>query len=258
MFCEIALLIFLPFIGTLTGSAGTFFMKNSRKETQKALSSFAAGVMVAACVWSLIVPSVEYSSHMGKLSFVPALSGIAVAVICLSVLDRKILTLKEKISTRKAGLPPDFFMTFFAVTVHNFPEGLAVGIMCAPILCGISESFAPALAFSLAIALQNIPEGAIISLPLKSKGVTKEKAFLWGGASGIVEPVGALITLFITSYVTVALPFLFGFAAGAMLFVVGDELIEKRENEKSYPVPAIAFCGGFSLMMVLDVALSHT
>lgn len=255
MYTQLFLLILLPFLGTVFGSGGVFFMKKVSPAIQKLLSGFAAGVMTAACVWSLIIPSIEGSAELGKLAFLPALVGLLCGVLLLIALDRQVSRLKGKISECDGAFSSDFLMTFLAVTIHNFPEGLAVGMMCSPFFYGDSANYAPALTFSLAIALQNIPEGAIISLPLFSQGTGRKKAFFWGAASGAVEPLGALITLAVTKYVTAALPYLFGFAAGAMLFVVADELIEKRENTDSAPVPALFFSLGFALMMVLDVAL---
>lgn len=255
MFAQLLFVILLPFFGTVFGSAGVFFMKKANGEIQKSLSGFAAGVMTAACVWSLLIPSIEDSAEMGKFAFLPALIGLVCGVLVLVGLDRQVLRLKKKIAKHGGVFSSDFLMTFLAVTIHNFPEGLAVGMMCAPIFYGYSDSYAPALAFSLAIALQNIPEGAIISLPMYSHGTSKKKSFFWGAVSGAVEPVGALITLAVTKYVTAALPFLFGFAAGAMLFVVADELIEKRDSRKNISFPALFFCFGFALMMVMDVAL---
>ncbi len=255
MLFKVALLIFLPLLGTTVGSAGVFFMRESKGKSEKVLSGFAGGVMTAASVWSLIIPSVESSSHMGRFAFLPALSGIICAVIGFIFIDRRLTKLKLRQKETRGVLGSDFFMTFFAVTVHNFPEGLAVGLMCAPLLSGENDALAAAFAFSLAIALQNIPEGAIISLPFHGEGKSKKEAFLWGALSGTVEPLGAAVTLAVTRCVSAALPFLFGFAAGAMLFVVGDELIEKRERAEDYPLSGISFCTGFCIMMVMDVAL---
>ena len=255
MYALLIFLILLPFFGTTVGSAGVFFMKKASEKIQRSLSGFAAGVMTAACVWSLLMPSIESSAKMGRAAFLPSLCGIFSGVLILIALDMQISRMKIKIEKSDSVFSSDFLMTFLAVTIHNFPEGLAVGMMCAPLLTSSEGNYAPVAAFSLAIALQNIPEGAIISLPLHSRKMTKTKAFLWGTASGAVEPLGAMITLVVTKYVTAALPYLFGFAAGAMLFVVADELIEKRRKEESFPASALSFCFGFSVMMVLDVAL---
>ncbi len=255
MFFKVALLIIMPLLGTAIGSGSVFFMRESKEKAEKVLSGFAGGVMTAASVWSLIIPSVESSSHMGQFAFVPALSGIICAVIGFIFIDRRLTKLKLRQKEAGGVLGSDFFMTFFAVTVHNFPEGLAVGLMCAPLLSGENDALAAAFAFSLAIALQNIPEGAIISLPFHGEGKSKRTSFMWGTLSGAVEPLGAALTLAVTRYVSAALPFLFGLAAGAMLFVVGDELIEKRERAEDYPLSGISFCTGFCIMMVMDVAL---
>lgn len=255
MLFKVALLIILPLLGTVAGSGSVFFMRKSKEKAEKVLSGFAAGVMTAASVWSLIIPSVEGSSFLGRFAFLPALSGIISATFGFVVIDRRLTRLKLRQKETKGVLGSDFFMTFFAVTVHNFPEGLAVGLMCAPLLSGENDAFAAAFAFSLAIALQNVPEGAIISLPFHGEGKSKKASFVWGTLSGTVEPLGAALTLAVTQYISAALPFLFGFAAGAMLFVVGDELIEKRERTEDYPLSGIFFCIGFCIMMVMDVAL---
>ncbi len=254
MYEQLILLILLPLAGTVFGSAGVFFMKKASYKLQKSLSGFAAGVMTAACIWSLIIPSIEDRAGLGKLAFLPALVGLLSGVLLLLLLDRRVSRMKDKTENKNSALYSEYMMTFLAVTIHNFPEGLAVGMMCAPIAAQEGENYASALIFSLAIALQNIPEGAIISLPMYNLGANRKKAFLYGTASGAVEPIGALVTLAITKYVTAALPYLFGFAAGTMLFVVADELIEKREKTDSLPLPALCFCFGFALMMVLDVA----
>lgn len=251
----VVVMIILPFVGTAIGAGGVFFIRKTREGLQKALSAFAAGVMTAACVWSLIMPSVEQSAQLGRLAFLPCLCGIFCGAVFTALLDRRAHKLKSSFSSLSGGVSDKLFMTFLAVTVHNFPEGLAVGMMCASALSGDESALAAALAFSLAISLQNIPEGAIISLPMHNGGATRYKSFLFGALSGAVEPLGACLTLILTSQVTAALPFLFGFAAGAMLFVTADGLIEKRKSEGEIPLPAIFFCLGFSLMMSFDVAL---
>lgn len=207
--------------------------------------------MTAASVWSLIIPSIEYCADMGRLSFLPALTGFVLGMLLLSVLDRVFEKLKEKNSTEKKA-----DMSFIAITIHNFPEGMAVGMMYAACIAGKADA-TPVAAFTLAmaIALQNIPEGAIISLPMHARGFKKSESFLYGVLSGIVEPLGAVLTIAWVNFAQGLLPYLFGFAAGAMLFVVADELIAKRKSEKELPLSALCFGAGFCVMMVMDVAL---
>ncbi|MBQ8503687.1 MAG: ZIP family metal transporter [Clostridia bacterium] len=248
--------VLLPFLGTASGSAGVFFVKKRSRRLQMMLSGFAAGVMTAACVWSLLIPSIEGGARMGRWAFVPALTGLVLGFVILTFLDRQALRLMQKLNIEKNGAEVNSFVFFLAVTIHNIPEGMAVGMMYASLISGSgSVTAGSALMFALAIALQNIPEGAIISMPLHSQGMKKSKAFLFGALSGVVEPVGAVATLFVTRYVSTVLPYFFGFAAGAMLFVVADELIAKRENSSEMPVTALSFGVGFALMMVMDVAL---
>lgn len=248
--------IMLPFIGTAFGSAAVFFLKKQSRALEAVFSSVAAGVMTAASVWSLIIPSVELSEGLGRLAFLPALAGIIAGLAFLTILDRLVLKIRQKKGGGTFEGNGSFFMSFLAVTIHNFPEGMAVGMLYACCLSGAKGvTTATAFTFAAAITLQNIPEGAIISMPLHSVGESKVKAFRAGVLSGIVEPLGAVLTLIASGVAGKALPFLFGFAAGAMLFVVADELIIKRENEKAMPVSALCFGAGFALMMVMDVAL---
>lgn len=248
--------IMLPFVGTAFGSAAVFFLKKQSRILETVLSSVAAGVMTAASVWSLIIPSVELCEDRGRLAFIPALTGLAAGLIFLTFLDRLVLKIREGKRENKSEKKGSFFMSFLAVTIHNFPEGMAVGMLYASCLAGTKGvTIAMAFTFAMAITLQNIPEGAIISMPLHSLGDGKGKAFLTGTLSGVVEPLGAVLTLIASGVAGRALPYLFGFAAGAMLFVVADELIVKRENEKAMPVSALSFGAGFALMMVMDVAL---
>lgn len=245
------LIILMPLIGTAAGSSAVFFMNHRAKALQTAFGGFAAGVMTAASVWSLLIPSVEKSESLGRFAFVPAALGLFLGVFALVAVDYAVVRLCEsnKIKSR-ADMP------FVAITIHNIPEGMAVGMMCSAAMKSEAHSaLAAAFAFSLAISLQNIPEGAIISLPMHSKGMRKRDAFLYGILSGAVEPIGAVVTVVFISLAEKLLPFLFGFAAGAMLFVVSDELIEKRSCARSLPLSAIFFSAGFTVMMVLDVAL---
>ncbi len=256
MIYRVALGIMLPFVGTAFGSAAVFFLKKQSRILETVLSSVAAGVMTAASVWSLIIPSVELCESFGRLAFFPALTGLAAGLAFLTALDRFVLKIRESKRGNESEKKGSFLMSFLAVTIHNFPEGMAVGMLYASCLAGTKGvTAAMAFTFAMAITLQNIPEGAIISMPLHSIGESRGRAFLTGVLSGVVEPLGAVLTLVATGVAGRALPYLFGFAAGAMLFVVADELICKREDESAMPVSALSFGGGFALMMVMDVAL---
>lgn len=251
--------IMIPFLGTLLGSACVFFMKKGMGDRlQRALSGFAAGVMVAASVWSLLLPALEQAEGMGKWSFIPAAAGFWLGMLFLLVLDHIIPHLH--MNAKQAEGPKSHLkkttMLVLAVTLHNIPEGMAVGVVYAGLLTGNSNiSAMGALALSIGIAIQNFPEGAIISMPLKAEGVKKSRAFLNGAASGIVEPLGALLTIAAAGIVTPALPYLLSFAAGAMLYVVVEELIPEMSAGEHSNVGTICFALGFSVMMTLDVAL---
>ena len=256
---EVLFGILIPFIGTALGSACVFFMKRSLGDlVQRALAGFAAGVMVAASIWSLLIPAIEQSENMGKLSFLPAVIGFWVGVLFLLLPDRLIPHLhigSDKAEGPKSKLGRTTMMVR-AVTLHNIPEGMAVGVMYAGFLAGNSQiTAASALALSLGIAIQNFPEGAIISMPLKAEGQKKSKAFLGGVLSGVVEPVGAVLTLLAARLVIPALPYLLSFAAGAMLYVVVEELIPEMSQGRHSNIGTIFFAVGFSIMMTLDVAL---
>ena len=241
--------IFLPFLGTTLGSACVFFMKNKINEKiQKSLLGFASGVMIAASVWSLILPSIDKSAHLGALSFLPAFIGLWLGFFAMLITDKVLPEPQEKNSTEKKS------MLFMAVTIHNFPEGMAVGAAISAVISGASHiSMASVFVLSVGIAIQNIPEGSIISMPFASKG--KVKAFLYGVLSGLAEPLGAIITIIFASFVTPTLPYMLSFAAGAMLFVSVSELIpQMTDNKKSY-IGTMMFAFGFSIMMCLDVAL---
>ena len=251
--------IFLPFLGTVLGAAGVFFLKGKMHRTlQRSLTGFAAGVMVAASVWSLIIPAMEQSEGLGKLAFLPAFIGVWAGFLFLLMLDRVIPHLHLN-SACPEGTPCNLgrsAMMVLAVALHNLPEGMAVGVVIASWLSGSeSISLTAAFALSLGIALQNLPEGAIISMPLKSNGMPRGKAFIYGVLSGVVEPLGAIATILLANLVVPVLPYLLTFSAGAMLYVVVEELIpEMSEGEHSH-VGTIFFAVGFTLMMVLDVAL---
>ena len=251
--------IMIPFLGTTLGAACVFFMKRSLGDlVQRALAGFAAGVMVAASIWSLLIPAIEQSEDMGKLSFLPAFIGFWVGVLFLLLLDRLIPHLhvgSEQTEGPKSKLGRTTMM-MLAVTLHNIPEGMAVGAVYAGFLSGNTQiTAASALALSLGIAIQNFPEGAIISMPLRAEGERKGRAFLGGVLSGVVEPIGTVRTLLAAQFVIPALPYLLSFAAGAMLYVVVEELIPEMSQGRHSNLGTVFFAVGFSVMMVLDVAL---
>ena len=251
--------ILIPFLGTSLGAGCVLFMnKTLDDKVRRALTGFAAGVMVAASVWSLLIPAIEQSEGMGKWSFVPAAAGFWAGVLFLLVLDHVIphLHAKSEQAEGHASKLGKTAMMILAVTLHNIPEGMAVGVMYAGFVSGNAQiTAASALALSIGIAIQNFPEGAIISLPLREEGMSKGKAFLGGVLSGVVEPIGAVITLIAASFVVSALPYLLSFAAGAMLYVVVEELIPEMSQGKHSNIGTVFFAVGFSVMMALDVAL---
>lgn len=256
---EVFLGILIPFAGTTLGAACVFFMKNTLGvSVHRSLCGFAAGVMVAASIWSLLIPSIEQSEHLGIFSFLPAFVGFWTGVLFLLALDNLIPHLHVG-SNEAEGIKSKLnrtTMMVLAVTLHNIPEGMAVGVMYAGFLAGNTQiTAASALALSIGIAIQNFPEGAIISMPLKGEGVSKGKAFLGGVLSGVVEPIGAVLTILISQRIIPLLPYLLSFAAGAMLYVVVEELIPEMSQGKHSNIGAVFFAVGFSLMMVLDVAL---
>ena len=251
--------ILIPFLGTALGAACVFLMKKSLGDAvQRALTGFAAGVMVAASVWSLLIPAIEQSADRGKFSFFPAFIGFWIGVLFLLALDHLIPHLHA--GSNQAEGPKTKLgrttMMVLAVTLHNIPEGMAVGVMYAGFLAGNAQiTAAGALALSLGIAIQNFPEGAIVSLPLRAEGESKAKAFFGGVLSGIVEPIGAVLTIVAAQLIVPALPYLLSFAAGAMLYVVVEELIPEMSQGRHSNIGTVFFAAGFSVMMVLDVAL---
>ena len=251
--------ILIPFLGTSFGAACVFFMKKEMGDRlQRMLTGFAAGVMVAASIWSLLIPAMEQVGDMGKLAFVPAVAGFWCGILFLLLLDHIIPHLHRN-SQRAEGPRSQLkrtTMLVLAVTLHNIPEGMAVGVVYAGYLAGNTQiSAAAAMALSLGIAIQNFPEGAIISMPLRAEGTGKPKAFLGGVLSGIVEPIGAILTILAVGLIVPALPYLLSFAAGAMLYVVVEELIPAMSQGEHSDVGTIFFAVGFSVMMMLDVAL---
>lgn len=259
MTINVAYSLLLPLLGTTLGSACVFLMRDAvRDSVQRALTGFASGVMVAASIWSLLIPALEQAEALGTWSFVPAAAGFWAGVLFLLLLDHITPHLHRNSAAPegpKSHLKNNT-MLLLAVTLHNLPEGMAVGVVCAGYLAGnVQISAAGALALSLGIAIQNFPEGAIISIPLTAGGMSKPRAFLSGVLSGLVEPLGAAATLLAAGLVFPALPFLLSFAAGAMLYVVVEELIPEMSQGQHSNVGALAFAAGFTLMMALDVAL---
>ena len=251
--------IMLPFLGTVIGAGFVFFLKGKMNRTlQRSLTGFASGVMVAASIWSLIIPAMEASEHMGKLAFLPAFVGVWGGFLFLLLLDHIIPHLHINSNCPEGascGLGKSTMMVL-AVALHNLPEGMAVGVVAAGWLTGNeSISAAAALALSLGIALQNLPEGAIISMPLKSNGMKRGRAFGYGVLSGVIEPIGAIVTILLANLVVPNLPYLLSFSAGAMLYVVVEELIPEMSEGEHSNIGTIFFAIGFTLMMVLDVAL---
>jgi ZIP family zinc transporter len=248
----------IPFAGTTLGAAMVFFMKDKvNQKLQKVLLGFAAGVMIAASIWSLLIPAIEESSYLGKLSWIPAAAGFALGIIFLLVLDSIIPHLHvnsdkpEGVRTKLSNTT----MLVLAVTIHNIPEGMAVGVVLAAAFFHQGIEWAAAFALAIGIAIQNFPEGAIISMPLKAESMSKGKSFLYGFLSGVVEPIGSILTILLTQYVIVVLPYLLSFAAGAMIYVVVEELIPEAQNGEHSNLATIGLAVGFIIMMVLDVAL---
>jgi len=251
--------LMIPFIGTSLGAAAVFFMKRAlREKVSRALTGFAAGVMVAASVWSLLIPAIEQSQAMGQFSFLPSLIGFWLGVLFLLLLDKIIPHLHRGFSEAegpKSSLKRTTMMVL-AVTLHNIPEGMAVGAVYAGLLSGSPDITAGgAMALALGIAIQNFPEGAIISMPLHAQGQKKPKAFLCGVLSGVVEPIFGVLTVIFAALIVPVLPYLLSFAAGAMIYVVVEELIPEMSQGRHSDVGVLFFAAGFTVMMSLDVAL---
>lgn len=251
--------ILIPFLGTSLGAACVFFMKHDMSERlSRILTGFAAGVMVAASIWSLLIPAMDQSEEMGKFAFVPAVAGFWGGILFLLLLDHIIPHLhRYSVSAEgpKSRLQRTTMMVL-AVTLHNIPEGMAVGVVYAGYLAGNAKiTVTAAMALSIGIAIQNFPEGAIISMPLRAEGMKVSKAFAGGVLSGIVEPVGAMLTILAAGYIVPALPYLLSFAAGAMIYVIVEELIPEMSQGEHSDLGTIFFAVGFTVMMSLDVAL---
>ena len=269
---QIIIGILVPFLGTSLGAALVFLLKKEIKPiVQKILLGFASGVMIAASVWSLLIPAIEMAEQQNKIAWIPASVGFILGTVILIVVNNVAERLENKIkiermfSRKKLGTPEkevskeklkSTSMLVLAVTLHNIPEGMAVGVAFAGLLtCSIGVTLAGAFALAIGIAIQNIPEGAIISMPLHSSGKGKFKSFVGGVLSGIVEPIGAIITIMLTQIVVPILPYLLSFAAGAMIYVVVAELIPESQSDKRTNSVTIAVAIGFVIMMLLDVAL---
>ena len=256
--------VMIPFIGTTAGAACVFFMMGQmRQNVQKSLLGFASGVMMAASVWSLLIPAINMAEGLETLAFIPAAVGFSVGIGAMLLLDRVVpeIYLKEegKGDGERDGIGQAISKTamlILAVTIHNIPEGMAVGVIFAGMLSGTAGiTMADAFALAVGIAIQNFPEGAIISLPLRGEGMGRRKSFLYGAASGVVEPIGAFLTILLSAYITPVLPYLLAFAAGAMVYVVVEELIPEMSAGKHSNVGTVLFAAGFTVMMALDVAL---
>lgn len=250
--------LLIPFVGTTLGSAMVFFMRGMHKEIERLLLGFASGVMIAASVWSLLIPAIDMAGEQGQIAWVPAAGGFLGGMAFLLVLDSLIPHLHLE-STEPEGMESSLkktTMLVLAVTLHNIPEGMSVGVTFAGALIGdASITMAGAFALAAGIAIQNFPEGAIISMPLRGEGVSRGKAFAYGALSGIVEPIGAFITILLAEQIVSALPVLLAFAAGAMIYVVVEELIPEAQAGEHSNIGTVGVAIGFVIMMILDVAL---
>lgn len=255
---QLAAGLLIPFAGTTLGSAMVFFMRGMNKQIEKLLLGFAAGVMIAASVWSLLIPAIDMAGEMGQIAWIPAAGGFLGGMAFLLVLDSLIPHLHLE-STKPEGVESTLkktTMLVLAVTLHNIPEGMSVGVTFAGALIGDAGiTMAGAFALAVGIAIQNFPEGAIISLPLRSEGVSKMRSFVYGALSGIVEPIGAFVTILLAEQIVSALPVFLAFAAGAMIYVVVEELIPEAQAGEHSNIATVGVAVGFVIMMILDVAL---
>lgn len=251
--------LLIPFVGTTFGSAMVFFMRGMHKEIERLLLGFASGVMIAASVWSLLIPAIDMAGEQGQVAWVPAAGGFLGGMAFLLVLDSLIPHLHLE-STEPEGVETTLkktTMLVLAVTLHNIPEGMSVGVTFAGAMIGDAGiTMAGAFALAVGIAIQNFPEGAIISMPLRSEGVSKGKAFAYGALSGIVEPIGAFVTILLAEQIVSALPVFLAFAAGAMIYVVAEELIPEAQAGAHSNLGTVGVAIGFVIMMILDVGLA--
>lgn len=256
---QVVIGILLPLLGTTLGAAMVFFLKKEMNiKLKKALLGFASGVMIAASIWSLLIPAIDMAEEQGGIAWMPAVIGFLAGMGFLLLLDSVIphLHMNSDKPEGKAASLKKSTMLIFSVTLHNLPEGMAVGVVFAGILAeNAAISVAGAFALTIGIAIQNFPEGAIISMPLIGSGLSRKKAFTYGFLSGIVEPVGALLTIAATAFITPLLPYVLSFAAGAMIYVVVEELIPEAQEGEHSNIGTIGVAFGFALMMLLDVAL---
>ena len=253
--------ILIPLVGTILGSSIVLFAKDKlNSKVEKLLLGFASGVMIAASIWSLIIPSIEMSENMGKFSIIPASVGFILGMLFLLGLDSFLPHLhihSEEIEGVKKSNIKKKTMMFLAVTLHNIPEGMAIGVVFAGFLMGnVGISLTGAIALSIGIAIQNIPEGAIVSFDMKNKGENNKKSFLYGIVSGVVEPIGSLVVILFSALLTSIIPYFLSFAAGAMVYVVVEELIPESQTGKHSNIATIGVMIGFTLMMILDVVLA--
>ncbi len=248
--------VLLPFLGTSLGASLVFFMRDKiSSRLEKVLLGFSAGVMVASSVWSLIIPAIEQSEYMKIWAFLPAVIGVIFGVVFLIMLDKITLKMSKKSQVLGENKKKKQLL-FWAITIHNIPEGMAVGIALSSAFWGYNNvTIISALTLSIGIAIQNIPEGAIVSMPLKSEGVAKRKAFGFGVLSGVVEPIFACLTIILTKFVTPILPYLLTFAAGSMIYVSVGELIPEANQSGNSKLVTLSFVVGFLIMMTLDIAL---
>ena len=249
--------ILIPFFGTTLGASSVFFMKDKINEkAEKILLGFTTGVMLAATIWSLLIPSMEMTEKVGFISCIPAVVGFSFGILFLIISDKVLEKLQNKYIEKGENKLKKNLMLIFSITLHNIPEGMAVGVLFAGILSqNVNITLASAFSLSIGIALQNIPEGAIIALPTKDKKVSKKKSFLIGVLSGIVEPIGAIITIFFSNTIIQLLPYLLAFSGGAMMYVVVKELIPETEKGERTNFGILGVTIGFLLMMILDVSL---
>jgi ZIP family zinc transporter len=253
--------ILIPLVGTILGSSIVLFAKDKlNSKVEKLLLGFASGVMIAASIWSLIIPSIEMSENMGKFSIIPASVGFILGMLFLLGLDSFLPHLhihSEEVEGVKKSNIKKKTMMFLAVTLHNIPEGMAIGVVFAGFLMGnVGISLTGAIALSIGIAIQNIPEGAIVSFDMKNKGENNKKSFLYGVVSGVVEPIGSLVVILFSALLTSIIPYFLSFAAGAMIYVVVEELIPESQTGKHSNIATIGVMIGFTLMMILDVVLA--
>ena len=255
---QVQLGIWIPLIGTFFGAACVFFVRRFNIKVKKVLSGFAAGVMVAASIFSLIVPSVDLAKETGQLSFLPATIGFLIGIGFLLLIDHLVPhqhVNEDQPEGIRSALSKNSKM-LLAVGIHNIPEGMAVGVVLAGYISGTSSiTIMGALALAIGIAIQNIPEGAIISMPLAEDGMKKGHAFLFASLTGIVEPIGTILMILFASFLTPALPYFLSFAAGAMMYVVIEELVPEMTDGGHSHYGVIAFAIGFVLMMILDITL---